>query len=166
MLSKRPDYVTKEKRDFKDLEAIVAALRSKEGCPWDRAQTHDSLSRCMIEEAAEAVDGIRLLEQEGNPDSLREELGDVLFQVVLHSAIAHEAGYFTLDDVVEDVSVKMIRRHPHVFGVYETDESGEEIRDWNGIKQLEQQRKTYHESKMHKQWRKYLSKLFVRLLTI
>lgn len=166
MLSEKPDYLTKEKRNFQDLEAIVKALRSDEGCSWDRKQTHSSIDWCMIEEAAEAVDGIRLLEKEKNPDSLREELGDVLFQVVLHSAIAQEEGYFSLDDVVEDISAKMIRRHPHVFGIYEKDEKGEEIRDWNLIKQREKEQKTFHESKSRKKRRKRLSKLFLKLLSL
>jgi tetrapyrrole methylase family protein/MazG family protein len=118
----------------------------------------------MIEEAAEAVDAVRLLEREQNPDSLREELGDVLFQVVLHSAMAEEEGYFTFDDVVDEVSRKMLRRHPHVFGSYEKDEQGNEIRSWDEIKKREVQKKTYTESQRQKKRRKRLSVLFYRLL--
>ena len=166
MLEQQPDYVTKEKRDIDDLAAIVKALRSPQGCPWDRKQTHASIERCMIEEAAESVDAIRLLAQKNNPDSLREELGDVLFQVMMHSVMAEEEGYFTFSDVVDDISRKMIRRHPHVFGCYETDENGNPIRDWNEIKQREKHKSTFSESKRHKRWRKKLVAIFCRLLSL
>ena len=116
MLKERPDYLDKGKRDFEDLKEIVAALRSEDGCPWDRKQTHGSMRICVLEEAAETVDAIGLLEREQNPDGLREELGDLLLQVMLQSRLAEEEGYFTVEDVVEDISRKMIRRHPHVFG--------------------------------------------------
>ncbi|MBR0139325.1 MAG: nucleoside triphosphate pyrophosphohydrolase [Firmicutes bacterium] len=91
--------------------AIVKVLRSPEGCPWDRAQTHESLIRGMIEEAYEVVEAI----ENGNAENLREELGDVLLQVVMHAEIAGEEGLFTLREVAEDESEKMLRRHPHVF---------------------------------------------------
>ena len=81
MLKERPDYLDKGKRDFEDLKEIVAALRSEDGCPWDRKQTHGSMRICVLEEAAETVDAIGLLEREQNPDGLREELGDLLLQV-------------------------------------------------------------------------------------
>lgn len=153
------------KHSFEDLNEIVHALRAEDGCPWDKAQTHMSIRTCMIEEAAEAIDAISLLEEKGNPDALREELGDVLFQVVLHSTMAEEEGYFTLDDVVSDISEKMIRRHPHVFGVYETDGNGTELRDWDRIKQYECSKKTWKESKIRKKRRKWLTYLFVKLLS-
>ena len=91
---------------------VIAALRAPDGCPWDREQTHASIASSMIEEACEAVDAI----EAGDADHLREELGDVLLQVVLQSQIAAEAGEFTIDDVIADVHAKMVRRHPHVFG--------------------------------------------------
>ena len=97
---------------FIELVDLVALLRSEDGCPWDREQTHDSITTNMIEEAYEAVEAIEL----GNPGMLKEELGDVLLQVLLHAQIAAEAGEFTLDDVMDGISKKLISRHPHVFG--------------------------------------------------
>jgi len=91
---------------------IIARLRAPGGCPWDAEQTHESIAHNMVEEAFEAVDAI----ERGNTDDLREELGDVLLQVVFQSQMASEAGEFTLSDVIGDISDKMIRRHPHVFG--------------------------------------------------
>lgn len=90
---------------------VVKALRAPNGCPWDQKQTHESLRRYFIEETYEVVDAI------DNKDmaNLREELGDVLLQVVFHSQLAEEAGQFTLEDVINDVAQKMIRRHPHVL---------------------------------------------------
>lgn len=101
---------------LKDLEDIIAQLRSENGCPWDIEQTHSSLKKCMIEEAYEVVDGIDQYEESGDYLNLREELGDVLLQVAMHSQIAKEEGIFTMEDVIHDVSTKMVHRHPHVFG--------------------------------------------------
>lgn len=97
---------------FEAFKATIAALRAPGGCPWDREQTHGSIARNMIEEAHEAVDAI----EQGDLPGLREELGDVLLQVVFQSQMAAEAGEFTLDDVLDDINDKMVRRHPHVFG--------------------------------------------------
>lgn len=154
------------KHDFDKLNEIVHTLRGENGCPWDKEQTHESLRICMAEEAAEVLDAITLLKQKGNPQALREELGDVLFQVLLHSAIAEEEGYFTIDDVVDDISKKMIRRHPHVFGIYERDAEGNELRSWEEIKAYEQKKKTYRESKIHKKQRKWLTYFFDKLLSL
>ena len=101
---------------FEEFENIVEKLRSPEGCPWDREQTHSSLKKPCIEEAAEVICGINILEETGNPDNLKEELGDLLLQVVMHARIAEEEGYFTMDDVIQGIIDKMVRRHPHVFG--------------------------------------------------
>lgn len=100
-----------EKVSIKPLVDVVKALRAPDGCPWDRKQTHESLRRYFIEETYEVVDAI------DNKDmpNLREELGDVLLQVVFHSQLAEDAGHFTLQDVIDDVTTKMIRRHPHIF---------------------------------------------------
>ena len=119
------------------LKAVVEQLRSPEGCNWDRAQTHSSLKAPCIEEAAEVVAGINILEMTGNAENLKEELGDLLLQVVFHAVIAEEEGLFTLEDVARTVNEKMIRRHPHVFaGVhYETEE--ELHAAWKAIKQEE-----------------------------
>ena len=101
---------------LEDLRGIIETLRSDTGCPWDRKQTHVSLKGCMMEEAREVLEGIDLYEKTGEWDNLCEELGDVLLQVVMHSAIAQEEGIFTLDDVIQGIAEKMVRRHPHVFG--------------------------------------------------
>jgi len=102
--------------EFDRLRAITARLRSDEGCPWDRRQTHESLKPGCIEEAAEVIGGINILTETGRPENLKEELGDLLFQIVLQSQLAEEEGLFTIEDVVRGISDKMIRRHPHVFG--------------------------------------------------
>ncbi len=100
------------RKSFTDLRALIATLRGEDGCPWDRAQTHTSLRPYMLEEAYEVIAAI----DAGDPDALADELGDVLLQVLLHSQIAAEAGEFTLDDVIDNLARKLIRRHPHVFG--------------------------------------------------
>ena len=102
--------------DFEGFVEIIRKLRAPDGCPWDREQTHASLKGAMIEEASEVLAAINLLEATGSADNLREELGDMLLQVVMHAQIAQEEGLFTMADVVDTVSEKMIRRHPHVFG--------------------------------------------------
>ena len=106
---------------FDAFVATISALRAPDGCPWDREQTHGSIAHNMIEEAYEAVDAI----DAGSTTHLREELGDVLLQVVLQSQIAADAGEFTIDDVCADVNAKMIRRHPHVFGDASAQAAGE-----------------------------------------
>lgn len=124
---------------------IVARLRAEDGCPWDREQTHSSLKPGCIEEAAEVICGINILEQTGNADNLREELGDLLLQVVMHSQIAKEEGLFTFDDVINDISDKMVRRHPHVFGEVTVSDSGEVLKNWAAIKANEKARKAIKE---------------------
>ena len=94
---------------------VVEELRSDHGCPWDKAQTHDSLRMQLIEEAYEAADAMHQYEKTGEYENLREELGDVLLHVVMHSVIAQEEGIFTLQEVTEEITEKMIHRHPHVF---------------------------------------------------
>ena len=122
---------------FDDLRRIIARLRSEDGCPWDREQTHVSLKPACMEEAAEVVCGINILEDTGNGDNLKEELGDLLLQVVLHAQIAEEEGLFTLEDVCRGISEKMVRRHPHVFGRETVNQSGEVVTRWNDIKKAE-----------------------------
>ena len=97
---------------IEDLLDIMARLRAPGGCPWDQAQTHQSIRQNMLEEAYEAADAIDRMDM----DNLREELGDVLLQVVFHARMAQEAGRFTFDDVVDGVCRKLVYRHPHVFG--------------------------------------------------
>lgn len=120
---------------FDSFVNTIAALRSPDGCPWDRAQTHASIGDNMIEEAYEAVDAI----QAGDIDHLREELGDVLLQVVLQSQIAADAGEFTIDDVCADVDAKMIRRHPHVFGDVAAGNANEVVDLWERVKLAEKE---------------------------
>ena len=122
---------------FEDFQNIIARLRAPDGCPWDREQTHSSLKAACIEEAAEVVCGINILEDTGNSDNLKEELGDLLLQVVMHAQIAEEEGLFTMDDIIQGISEKMIRRHPHVFGEETVSDSGEVLDKWNDIKKNE-----------------------------
>ena len=124
-------------KEFTRFREIVARLRGEGGCPWDRAQTHESLKATCIEEAAEVVCGINILRETGNPDNLKEELGDPLLQVVIQAQIAEEEGLFTIEDVCEGVSEKMIRRHPHVFGHGEASTPEEAYASWNEVKKLE-----------------------------
>lgn len=111
----------------------IAALRAPNGCPWDREQTHESIARNMIEEAYEAVDAI----EQRDTTHLREELGDVLLQVVLQSQIAADAGEFTVADVCRDVNAKMIRRHPHVFGESAAGSAEDVLSIWDNVKLAE-----------------------------
>ncbi|WP_066712578.1 nucleoside triphosphate pyrophosphohydrolase [Clostridium sp. Marseille-P299] len=129
------------KYKFEDLEEIVRKLRSEDGCPWDREQTHSSLKKCMIEEAYEVVEGINRYEKEGDYFNLREELGDVLLQVVMHSQIAKEEGIFTMEDVIHEISEKMVRRHPHVFGSKAVKNAKDVIKSWEAIKKSEKREK-------------------------
>lgn len=128
---------------YEDFVEIIKTLRSENGCPWDKEQTHDSLRPCMMEEAAEVVAAIRLLEQTGNAENLREELGDVLLQVVMHARIAEEEGLFSMEDVVTEVAEKMVRRHPHVFGEITVESSGQVLENWEEIKKKEKEGKEW-----------------------
>ena len=123
---------------FDDFVAIIARLRAPEGCPWDRAQTPQTLRRYLLEEAYEALEAIDL----GDDQRLKEELGDILLQVILQSQIASESGAFTLDDVIANIHSKMIRRHPHVFG----DQQGASVtqieENWEQIKRAEKKQGT------------------------
>ncbi|MGL4400489.1 MAG: nucleoside triphosphate pyrophosphohydrolase [Luteolibacter sp.] len=115
------------------LRAIMHRLRAPGGCPWDAEQTHESIVPNLIEEAYETVDTI----QRGDYDHLREELGDLLLQVVFHSEIAEEAGRFNLDDVAREISEKLVRRHPHVFSTSEVATTDGVLRQWDEIKRTE-----------------------------
>ena len=119
--------------EFAAFVDTIAALRAPGGCPWDREQTHESIARIMIEEAYEAVDAI----EQHDAAHLREELGDVLLQVVLQSQIAADAGEFTVADVCHDVNEKMIRRHPHVFGEEAAASADEVLSIWDNVKLAE-----------------------------
>ena len=129
---------------FDDLVRVIAELRSDHGCPWDRAQTYESLKQCLADEAQEVFDAVDHKDME----NLCEELGDVLLQVVLNSQIAAEEGAFSIDDVVDGVCQKMIRRHPHVFGGAKVESEEEGLALWNAIRAQEKAEKS----------RKYLDK--------
>ena len=118
---------------FDDLVAIMARLRGPGGCPWDREQTHQTLRPYLVEETYEALDAI----DAGAPDQLRQELGDLLLQVVFHAQMAAEAGAFGIDDVISGLAEKLIRRHPHVFGDVRVAGSGDVLANWEAIKDRE-----------------------------
>jgi tetrapyrrole methylase family protein/MazG family protein len=119
--------------NFEDLVALMAKLRSPEGCPWDRKQTPESLKPFLIEECYEVIDAL----DEGSPDKVREELGDLLFQIIFHARIAEEQGQFTIRDVIASNIEKMIRRHPHVYGDARLNTDREVLANWEEIKKKE-----------------------------
>ena len=137
------DKHTNKKYSYEELLEIITVLRSENGGPWDKVQTHESLKPCMMEEAAELVASIRIFDQTGNPENMREELGDVLLQVVMHAQIASEEGLFAMEDVVDEVSRKMVRRHPHVFGTVSADTPNEVLTNWEEIKKEEKKDKEW-----------------------
>ncbi|MDD6202389.1 MAG: MazG family protein [Lachnospiraceae bacterium] len=124
---------------LEELKKIVEQLRAEDGCPWDRVQTHHSLRPCLREETAELLAAIRIFEQTGNGGNMREELGDLLLQVVMHSVIAEEENLFSLEDVIADISRKMIHRHPHVFGEEKDSVNIPDYKTWEQLKQQEKQ---------------------------
>lgn len=117
--------------------ATVAKLRSPEGCPWDREQTHKSLARYLLEEAYEVMEAIH----EGDPEKIKEELGDLLLQIVLNSQVAKDDGNFTIEDVAASINAKMIRRHPHVFADSKVDTAEGVVTQWQELKAKEKQEK-------------------------
>lgn len=117
-------------KGFEGLVEIVAILRSPEGCPWDREQTHESLKPHLIEEAYEVLDAI----DTGDPNQLCEELGDLLLQVVMHSQLARERGAFTIEEVIDHLNTKLVQRHPHVFGDVALENAEQVLRNWDRLK--------------------------------
>jgi MazG family protein len=118
---------------IEELKRTMARLRAPDGCPWDQEQTHATLVRCLIDEVSELIDTI----DRGDYPHMREELGDVLIQVVFHAQIASERGEFGFDDVARDINAKLIRRHPHVFGNGKLETSEQVIVEWEKIKATE-----------------------------
>ncbi|MFQ5923526.1 MAG: nucleoside triphosphate pyrophosphohydrolase [Anaerolineales bacterium] len=118
---------------FESLQDTVAHLRAPEGCPWDREQTHQSLRKHMLEEAYEALEAL----DQANLDGLREELGDLLLQILMHAQIAQEQGNFRMSDVVAGIQAKLIRRHPHVFGDVEVADVEQVLSNWEHYKREE-----------------------------
>lgn len=123
------------KHDFDSLRSVMAILRGKGGCPWDREQTHESIRGCLIEETYEVVEAI----DTKDTVLLREELGDLLFQAVFHARIEEERGAFDIEDVIHDITEKMMHRHPHVFGTTEVKDSEAVLKNWEEIKKEEKQ---------------------------
>ncbi len=132
------NFEMKSHYDYEDLLQVVHILRSPGGCPWDQEQTHRSIRRDFLEEAYEAAEAI----DTGDTALLREELGDVLLQVVFHADIESDAGRFTMADVVDEVTKKMIFRHPHVFGEVQADTTEQVLVNWDQLKQEEKAQKT------------------------
>lgn len=119
--------------DFHELVRIMETLRSERGCPWDKVQTRETLKPYIIEEAYELVEAI----EENNPDAIREELGDLLFQIVFQCQIASERGEFTISDVIRAIGEKMVARHPHVFGSASCETPDDVLRQWEVLKKHE-----------------------------
>lgn len=141
-------YVPKDltnTKDFYDLKEIMDILRGENGCPWDKEQTHKTLKSCLIEECYEVIEAI----DEQNDDNLVEELGDVLLQVVFHSKLGEEEGYFNINDVIKCICDKMINRHPHIFGDIKLDSSDQVLDNWDKIKKKEQGLNSYTDSLRH-----------------
>ena len=120
---------------FATLVDIIAKLRAPDGCPWDRKQTHTSLRENLLEECYEVLEAL----DEGDPEKLCAELGDLLMQIVLHTQIATEAGEFELEDVVSSINTKLIHRHPHIFGSRKVKDAEEVALNWQVLKQEEEQ---------------------------
>lgn len=118
---------------FDEFVETIATLRAPGGCPWDQEQTHESMKKCLMDEAEEVLEAI----DSKDDDNLCEELGDLLLQVVMHAQIAAEEGRFTIEDVIRGVNDKMIRRHPHVFGDVKVDSLEDQLKLWEEIKAKE-----------------------------
>lgn len=124
----RRQFAAKEYFDFNDLQTVMKELRAKDGCPWDSVQTHESIKNCLKDECEEVIQAIDNKDME----NLKEELGDLLFQVIMHSEIASEEGDFDINDVVDGICKKMIFRHPRLFG-----DTEHENTSWAELKRLE-----------------------------
>ena len=133
------EFTRKEHYDLNDFREVIEILRHPGGCPWDQEQTHASIRRNLLEEAYEAAEAI----DTADPDLLREELGDVLMQVLFHASIEADAGRFDLDDVADQAVKKLIFRHPHVFGTTQVSGSGEVLVNWEQLKREEKGQETY-----------------------
>ena len=121
-------------KSFDELVQVMARLRAPGGCPWDHEQTYASLAQYLLEEAYETFDAIQEADQTGDTTNLREELGDLLLQVVFHSTIGHERGEFDIDQVCEGVTQKLILRHPHVFGDANLARAQDVLDNWDQLK--------------------------------
>jgi MazG family protein len=138
-MAESPESLNSQPSAFNKLCEIVAKLRAPGGCPWDREQTHESLLPQLIEEAYEVAGAVRAKDDA----NFREELGDLLLLIVMHAEIAQETGRFEIDNVIGDVTEKLIRRHPHVFGTSDARDSGAVLKQWESIKRAEKTSKHY-----------------------
>lgn len=129
----------KERYNLSDLLEIMEILRSENGCPWDKVQTHESIRTDLIEEAYEVCEGIDC----NSPEMLREELGDLLLQIAFHSQIEKEQGHFCFDDVCNDICQKLVYRHPHVFGEVKVDNSDDVLKNWDALKKESKHQDTF-----------------------
>lgn len=136
------EFILKDKYNMDDLVAIIKVLRAPGGCPWDREQTHESIKKNFIEETYEVIEAIN----KQSPDMLREELGDVLLQIVLHTEMESEKGNFTFDDVANDIVQKLVVRHPHVFGEVVANNTAEALNSWDAVKLKTKGQKSQTES--------------------
>ena len=136
------DFEFKSRYDINDLLSIMKILRSEKGCPWDKVQTHESIRTDLIEECYEVCEGI----DRNSPEILREELGDLLMQVVFHAQIETEKNHFDFDDVCNDICQKLIYRHPHVFGEVKADTEDEVLKNWDALKKASKKQETYTET--------------------
>ncbi len=132
------NFEYKETYDVNDFREIIALLRGEGGCPWDREQTHESIRRNLLEESYELCEAI----DQADTAHMREELGDVLMQVIFHARIEEEAGHFDLNDVADAACKKLIYRHPHVFGAVEVSGSEEVLSNWDELKRKEKAQST------------------------
>ena len=130
-------YEEKAPHDFDELVEIVDALRSENGCKWDRVQTHETLKKCLMDESEEVLEAV----DNKDDENLCEELGDVLLQVLMNAQIAKERGAFTIDDVIQGISEKLIRRHPHVFGDEVVENEEQALALWKKVKAKEKAEK-------------------------
>lgn len=129
-MTEKAKRLVKERYSFEDMVDLMALLRSEEGCPWDREQTHESIRKNFIEETYEAVEAI----DNNDTANLREELGDVMLQVLFHAQMEKEAGRFDINDVITEVCTKLVVRHPHIFGDVTADTSEKVLDNWEEIK--------------------------------
>lgn len=135
-------FTVKESYGMSDLIEIMKMLRGENGCPWDKEQDHHSIRKNFLEEAYEAVEAI----DKEDPELLREELGDVLLQVVFHAEMESEKGVFDFNDVCDEVCKKLVLRHPHVFGDVKVENSAEVLKNWDNIKQKSKEQETFTET--------------------
>ncbi len=139
------EIINKESYTLDDLREIFAYLRGESGCPWDRQQTHESIRANLIEETYEVIEAI----DRADTALMREELGDLLLQVVFHARLEEECGRFTLDDVIHDIAAKLVRRHPHVFGSVDAADADGALNAWEAAKGVEKAERVTAKDKMN-----------------